>query len=251
MKTIAFFNVKGGVGKTSTSITVAHILATRCKLKTLIIDLDAQSNATDFFDCYDKDQLTVADALLGTPAEEVIRHTKYENLDIMPSILTLGRVEKGLISDVSAPQQFRLKVALESVMNKYDYCIIDCSPSAESLVNINGLMAADEVYVPLKCDKWSLRGLDATLQIIKTVSGYNSNLKFGSCFFCQWENRNVNKFALETIKESLGKDLLVNRIRKNKDAEEITFAQIALCDYDKKGTATEDYLEFTKMLINK
>lgn len=251
MKTIAFYNIKGGVGKTSSSITVAHILATKCKLKTLIIDLDAQSNATDFFDCYDENQLTVADALLGTPAEQVIRHTKYENLDIMPSILTLGRVEKGLISDVSSPQQFRLKAALDEIKDKYDYCIIDCSPSAESLVNVNGLMAADEVFVPLKCDKWSLRGLDATLQVIKTISTFNTNLKFGGCFFCQWENRNVNKFALKTIQESLGDRLLVNRIRKNKNAEEITFAQIALSDYDKKGTATEDYLEFTRMLINK
>lgn len=248
MKKIAFYNIKGGVGKTSSSITVAHMLAQK-GFKTLIIDLDAQSNATDFFECYDEDGLTVADVLTGTQAEKVIRPTKYDNLYILPSSLTLGRVEKALISDVSIPQQFRLKTALKSIEDKFDYCIIDCSPAAESLINVNGLTVADEVYVPLKCDKWAVRGLNSTIEVINTISNYNTSLHFAGCFFCQWENRNVNKQVFEYLKKELGDKLLNNRIRKNKSVEEITYEQIALSEYDKKGKATEDYKNLTEIIL--
>ena len=121
MKTFAFYNAKGGVGKTSSAVNVAYILAAVHNKRTLLIDLDPQSNATDFYNCYDDSdtQLTVEDLLAGTvervhgvptpvtPAD-VIRHTAFENLDLIPANLSLGRAEKNLMRETVTPQQFKL-----------------------------------------------------------------------------------------------------------------------------------------------
>ena len=262
MKTFAFYNAKGGVGKTSSAVNVAYILAAVHNKRTLLIDLDPQSNATDFYNCYDDSdtQLTVEDLLAGTverihgvptpvtPAD-VIRHTAFENLDLIPANLSLGRAEKNLMRETVTPQQFKLANQLCTIREQYDYCILVCSPSLESLVNINGLAVADAVFVPLKCDKWASRGLDASLTVINTVSTYNYNLQFGGCFYVQWEERKINRFTFESLQESLGDKMLNIKIRKNKSVEEETYCGEPLLIYDPKGTATLDYLELTQKII--
>ena len=262
MKTFAFYNAKGGVGKTSSAVNVAYILAAVHNKRTLLIDLDPQSNATDFYNCYDDSdtQLTVEDLLAGTvervhgvptpvtPAD-VIRHTAFENLDLIPANLSLGRADKNLMRETVTPQQFKLANQLCTIRDQYDYCILDCSPSLESLVNINGLAVADAVFVPLKCDKWASRGLDASLTVINTVSTYNYNLQFGGCFYVQWEERKINRFTFESLQESLGDKMLNIKIRKNKSVEEETYCGEPLLIYDPKGTATLDYLELTQKII--
>lgn len=259
MKTIAFFNVKGGVGKTTSSITVAHILATVFKKKTLLIDLDPQSNSTDYYNRYDSDY-SVGNVMSGKgwkegkeisiTAADAILHTEFENLDIIPSNLTLGRLERSLAADVNSPQQFKLKNALKEIESQYDYVVLDMSPSAESLVNTNGLAIADMVFVPLKCDKWATRGLNATIEVINTVSTYNVNLKFGGCFFVQWENRNINKAVYDALHSELSDKLLPHKIRKNKSVEEMTYNGRPLVEYDNMGTSTLDYLDLTQTIID-
>lgn len=262
MKTIAFFNVKGGVGKTTSSINVAYILATLYNKRTLLIDLDPQSNATDFYNRYNQ-KWTVANVLTGkgfdadtgrnvdVDINDIIVKTDYANLDILPANLSLGRVEKELVADVQTPQQFRLKTAIAKVQDRYDYIILDCSPSAESLVNTNGLALADAVLVPLKCDKWATRGLDATIEVVNVIATYNVNLTFGGCFFVQWENRNINKTIYDTLHAELGDKMMQTKIRKNKSAEETTYACEPLEIYDNKGTATEDYRKLVAEILKK
>lgn len=261
MKTITFFNVKGGVGKTSSSVTVAHMLASVYNKKTLLIDLDPQSNATAFYNLYDTTEWSVENVLTGKGINkqglevnvcitDAIVHTKYNNLDLLPAKLSLGRVEKELVADVKIPQQFRLRTQIQVVKDDYDYVIIDCSPSAESLVNTNGLALADVVYVPLKCDNWATRGINPTLEVIKTISSYNLNLKFGGAFYVQWENRVVNNSIYESLKVELKEKMMDVKIRKCKSVEEMTYACEPLLVYDKKGKATLDYLELTKVILN-
>jgi len=254
MKSIAFYNVKGGVGKTSSSINIAYNLASIYNKRTLLVDLDPQSNATDFFDRYGtkytvEDLMTITDKQMS--AKDVIVHTNYNNLDICPASLTLGRAEKVIMSNPNVPQQKLLSMAFQEIENDYDYCIIDCSPSADSLINTNGLVVADCVYVPLKADKWATRGLDATINVIHTISKYNnSNLTFKGCFTCQWENKIVNNFQYEQLKSDLGSKMLDIKIRKNKSVEEITYAGIPLEIYDTTGKATEDYRNLTEFIVN-
>lgn len=252
MKVIAFMNVKGGVGKTSSAVTIAHMLAVQYHKKVLIVDLDPQSNTTDFFNFFGQEP-SIEDLLKSkntVSIRDVIVHTAFKNLDLVPANYSLGGAEKILISDTTMPQQFRLKSQLQKITDEYDYVILDCSPAADSLINVNGLAVADAVFVPLKCDKWATRGLLATQEVIDTVSTYNDRLFFAGCYFVQWENRNVNKAILEDLKQALGDKMLDIKIRKNKDVEEMTYTGSPLLSVSPKGTATQDYLSLSEYIIN-
>lgn len=248
MKTIAFSNIKGGVGKTTSAINTAYNLSAH-GYRVLLVDLDPQSNCTDFFERYETAKYTVADLLTNgnLPIEEIAVPTDYEGLDIIPACFTLGRAEKLLIVDTTTPQQFRLKRYLSQLTDKYDFCILDCSPAAESIVNINGLVAADVVFVPMRCDKWAITGLQSSLQVINTISSYNDKLTFGGAFFTCWEKCNINKDVFELISNELGNKLLPFKIRKTVIATKSTYGK-PLSVLSKKCTAAQDYEALTEYI---
>lgn len=270
MKTIIFLNNKGGVGKTATVTTVAHMMAEKYGKKVLLIDLDPQMNSSmmfseiNFFQIFQEisrggnvgSRSGIERLLLekNTDIHECIQHTDYKNLDIIPSCLTLAGVEDIMKSDVAEPQQFKLKRHLSKIQNEYDYCIIDTSPSL-SLVNMNGLAAANELYIPLKCDGGSLLGVGLVTSIFDTVSDYNIDLRIGGIFFTQWNGRkNVSKVVCQLVEQEFGKYLLPITIGCSKNIEESTLAQRPLFDYDsgkKKCRVTEDYLNLTEYILNR
>lgn len=249
MKTIAFTNIKGGVAKTTSAVNVAYNLSARGK-RTLIVDLDPQSNSSDFYGRCGNTQYTVSDLLTDSKLQldEITASTDYDNLDIIPAYLTLGRAEKLLISDTATPQQFRLKRYLTALSPYYDYCILDCSPAAESIVNINGLAAADEVYVPLRCDKWAIAGLESSLQVIDTVSSYNDRLTFGGAFFTCWERANINSEVYDLLSKQLGNKLLSVKIRKTVMVTRSTYSKPLSC-FNPRCTAALDYEELTRIIM--
>ncbi|MBO5485050.1 MAG: ParA family protein [Lachnospiraceae bacterium] len=269
MKTIVFLNNKGGVGKTASVTTIAHMMAAKYGKKVLLIDLDPQMNSTCMFShvnfielfhsiyhgtCINK-QKSIEDLLLNRDLDihKCILHTEYENLDIIPSHLTLSEAAERIKADVKTPQQFRLKGHLKSLQQEYDYCIIDSSPSM-SIVNINGLVAADEVYVPLRCDGGSLLGAAIIMNLFQAVSEYNEGLKIGGMFFTQWNGRkNVSKAVYELLEESFGKYMIPVSISTSKNIEESSLVQIPLLAYDdgrNKCKTTMDYLKLTEYILN-
>ncbi len=265
MITIAFINNKGGVGKTSSTTTISHMISTLHNKKVLLIDLDPQGNCTSLYsnvnmikvlssmlkgESYSETEYSLEDMLLDSTLDihKCIKHTDYNNLDIIPALLTLSQCEERLKADIKVPQQFRLKMQLAKIQNEYDYCILDCSPSV-SIINVNGLAAADYVYIPCKCDAWSAVGICISNNLIDNVATYNSNLKLGGIFFTQWENKNVNKMTYELLKEFLGDKIIPITIRKNKSIEEMTYMQKPLLEYDKKSPVTEDYMELTNYIL--
>lgn len=270
MKTIVFLNNKGGVGKTASVTTIAHMMAEKFGKKVLLIDLDPQMNTTTMFSEVDfvnlfyniykgtceKTRKSVEDLLLNREENihECIQHTKYENLDIIPSYLTLSEAEELMKADVKTPQQFRLQRHLQAIQNEYDYCIIDSSPSI-SIINVNGLVAADEVYVPLRCDGGSLLGVAIIMNLFEAVSEYNSRLKMVGMFFTQWNGRkNVSKTVYELLSDMFGDYILPIMISSSKNLEESSLVQIPLLAYDKgknKSKATQDYLTLTEYILEK
>lgn len=270
MKTIIFLNIKGGVGKTATATTVAHMLATRYNKKVLLVDTDAQMNSTmmysdvDFVSifngiCEGKTTSTnksVETLLLDRNADihECIIHTNYENLDIIPSCLTLSEAEERIKGDVISPQQTKLKRHLKKVEDEYDYCIIDTSPSL-SIININGLVAADELYIPLKCDGGSLLGVSIIMSILNVVKESNPGLKMGGMFFTQWNGRkNVSKAVYQLLSDSFGEYIIPVTIATSKNVEESSLMQIPLLAYDSgknKNKVTENYIELTECILHR
>ena len=270
MKTIIFLNNKGGVGKTVSVTTIAHMMATKYNKKVLLIDLDPQMNSTTmysrvdfvklFYNIYkgtcERLEKSVEDLLLNRVEDihECIQHTVYENLDIIPSYLTLSEAEELMKADVKTPQQFRLQRYLRGVQEEYDYCIIDSSPSV-SIINVNGLVAADEMYVPLRCDGGSLLGVAIIMNLFEAVSEYNAKLKMGGMFFTQWNGRkNVSKSVYELLSEMFADYILPVSISTSKNLEESSLVQIPLLAYDKgknKCKATQDYLALTELILGK
>lgn len=273
MKTFAIFNVKGGVGKTSTATTISHLLATEHHKKVLLVDLDPQSNSTTLFSNEKLDILslmkrvfiqndlsalkaypaTVGDLLLDSSLDvkSVIQKTPYENLDILPAFLDLAEIEERLKADILTPQQLRLKTHLDKVADQYDYCILDLSPSI-NIININGLALTDFVLTPLRCDLWGIAGYCIAKNLINTVSAYNPKLKLGGCFFVQFQgNSSISKQMREFMLTVMKDQYIDIPIRKSVKVEEMTYEHKALADYAPKATATDDYRKLVNYIIEK
>lgn len=277
MKVIAIINNKGGVGKSTTVSSLANILGEEYNKKILIVDLDPQGNVSNLYsnDKNDEDATellvammagkdvlgngcTVEDLLLN-PHMDVhtcISKTFFSKIDIIKSRLTLSECEERLKADVKTPQQIRLKNHLDKVKSEYDYCIIDCSPSV-SILNINALACADEVYIPMNCDAWSVMGMCIIKNLINTVSTYNPALKLEGCFFTDWTSRGKTEGY---VKELLGlfapNDLLPIRIRRSKIVEELSIKRIPLLEYERKkmiknqSKALQDYRKLAEYIIS-
>lgn len=269
MCTICFLNNKGGVAKTSTAVTVAHMAASVYGKKTLLVDMDPQGNASSRFSQTNYTQILlnilngnvrsedgVENLLLDDNADphDYIKQTKYENLDIIPSCQTLSEAEERLKANVRTPQQFKLKRQLEKVRREYDLIIIDCSPSI-SLLNINALVASDEVYIPTKCDGDSLTGVAISLNLIRTVQTYNPLLKVAGCFFTQFQGRkNISKEAVmifEKILNQTDAKLLPLHIGVSTLMERGSIYQEPLLALDEKQESkiVKDYLKLTEYIL--
>lgn len=158
MKIFSFMNQKGGVGKSASVATIGAILSDVFNKRTLLIDVDPQGNTSNQFSKVDYyslfrsilsgrkigEELSIEDFFIDSSLDirDGIIHTKYKNLDIIPTYQTLAEVEERLKADVRTPQQFRLKHHLDKLQEEYDFCLIDCSPSI-NLLNINALVASE------------------------------------------------------------------------------------------------------------
>jgi len=269
MKVISFLNNKGGVGKTSSAAAIAHMIAEVHHKKVLIIDIDPQGNISSLYSetkvfnlltsllkntPQEEKETSVEDLFLDSTIDihDCIKKTKYENLDIIPALLTLSQCEDMLKADIRTPQQFRLKSHLAKIQDEYDFCVIDCSPSV-NILNVNGIVASNQIYIPLKCDAWSATGMCIARKLVKDIQSYNSGVQIAGCFFTQWEgNKNVAKTTHELLTAFIPELLLPYTICKSKLIEELSFTQQPLLAYDEKMTSkvTKDYLALTEFIVN-
>lgn len=271
MITYAFLNIKGGVGKTTSATTIAHILATEHNKKVLLIDLDPQGNSSSLFSKKKIDyaqvlynvlkdgdlsvlkeyKKTIGDILINPDMDinEVIYKTDYENLYLIPSFIDLSEVENKLKADVVSPQQFRIKYHLEKIKNDFDYCIIDCSP-AVNLININGLVCANYVFAPLNCDIWGFAGYCIAQSLVEAVKDYNVQLNDIYCFLTQWDSRtSIANQVKDIFKSALKESFIDIQIRKSVRAEEIGYIHKALTEYASDSKVALDYRQLTQFMI--
>ena len=168
---LAIVNQKGGVGKTTTTVNLATALAAVGK-QVLVIDFDPQGNASTGLGIESARRLlTSYDLLLNEiSVAEATQATAVPNLAVIPSTIDLSGAEIEMVSLVK--REFKLQVAINDSLVRYDYILIDCPPSL-GLLTINALVAADAVLIPLQCEFYALEGLS---HLVRTIELVRANL---------------------------------------------------------------------------
>ena len=185
--TVAVANQKGGVGKTTTAISLGASVAAR-GVRCLIVDLDAQANATAALGASGRDRANVYDLLIeGAALSDVLVDTPQPGLKLAPASPDLAGAEVELVPAMA--REYRLQRALTNTGRDYDLVIIDCPPSL-GLLTLNALAAATEVLVPVQCEYLALEGLSQLRQTVEAVKGnLNPNLKLGGLLLTMFDSR--------------------------------------------------------------
>jgi chromosome partitioning protein len=203
-RVIAMANQKGGVGKTTTTINMGACLAEQ-GYRVLIVDLDPQGNASTGLGLNTREMETsVYDVLLhDTPMEDCLVPTAVRNLFVAPSNLDLAGAEIELVPAMG--RETRLKKAIESVLDQFDYVLIDCPPSL-GLLTVNGLTAAREVIVPIQCQYYALEGLGQLLRNVDLVSqNLNPNLAVSTIICTMFDTRTkLSSDVVAEVREHFG-----------------------------------------------
>ena len=248
-KTIAICNQKGGVAKTTTAINLATCLAANNK-KTLLIDLDPQSNATSGIGV---DKHSIKSSVYNvlhehTSLDGITKETQVDNLKLAPSSLDLTGAEVELVNAMS--REYRLKKAIEDVDSQYDFVIIDCPPSL-GLLTINALTAADSVIIPIQCEYYALEGLSQLTNTINLIkNNLNNSLEIEGVLLTMADFRTkLTKEVIDEVKKFFGDKVYKSVIpRSIKLTEAPGFGKPILL-YDKTSIGAEAYQNLALELL--
>ncbi len=248
-RVIAIANQKGGVGKTTTAVSVATGLQILGK-KVLLIDTDSQCNSTDTYRINPENTATIYDLLFeGEPAQECI--TKAELGDIIPSDPLMRDAEQRFPNDSSRP--YLLKEKCEPLLSMYDFIIIDTPPAIGAVMS-NVLTFCQEAVIPVTTDRYGLQGIDLLSKTIDNVRKYsNSVLKISGILLTQYKGHTkISKGVLNglpSVAEKLNTQVFDTKIRHSISTPESQSARTSLYEYAGKSNPAIDYLDFCREIM--
>src|SRR5690554_2015256 len=249
-KVIAVANQKGGVGKTTSGVNLSAGLA-HLGNKTLLVDIDPQGNATSGLGINkaDIDRCIYNVLIEDLTAADVCVSTNIPNLDVIPATIQLAGAEIELVPTIS--REIRLKKALESSIDKYDYIIIDCPPSL-GLLTLNSLTAADSVIIPVQCEYYALEGLSQLLNTVRLVQKHlNKDLKIEGVLLTMLDARtNLGIQVIEEVKKYFQDKVYNSIIPRNVRLGEAPSHGQPIITYDPKSKGAEVYLELAKEVMS-
>ncbi len=245
-RVIAIANQKGGVGKTTTTVNLGASLA-ELGLRTLLIDLDPQGNASTGLGIENRglEHSMYHVMLHDEPLENVVEPTDVKNLFVAPASLDLAGAEIELVPAFSREQ--RLKRAIDAVLDDYDYVLIDCPPSL-GLLTVNGLAAATEVLVPIQCEYYALEGLGQLLRNVDLVKkNLNPGLDVSTILCVMYDARTkLSDQVVSEVREHFGDKVLRSIIpRSVRLSEAPSFGQ-PINTFDSKSRGALAYRDAAK-----
>jgi chromosome partitioning protein len=248
---VAIANQKGGVGKTTTAINLAAALALRGK-RTLLIDLDPQSNSTMSFLEMPEVTRSVYDAIADPAVSltDIVLQSPVQNLWVAPSRISLAKLEAKLIGEMDA--HFRLKDKLEPVLKQFPNVVIDCPPTL-GLLTVNALVAATHLLIPIQSSYFALEGTDDLLETIEKVRARpNPALRILGVVITMHDKRTALARDIRTqIQKVFGGKVFKTVITKSVRLEESPAYKESIFTFAPDSTGATEYYRLCEEVIDR
>lgn len=235
-RSIAVFNQKGGVGKTTTVINLADALANKGH-RVLILDLDPQGNATSGLNIEKDSEEMIYDYLLGAEGDFAVQ--VKDNLSIIPSGAGLAGIEIEFARRDDWQTVLKDRIA---ELEDYDYIVMDCPPSL-GILSILALTAADGILIPVQCEYYALEGLSQLMESIQLVrGGFNPDLEIEGVLLTMYDGRtNLSMQVVEEVKNYFKDAVFSTVIPRNVRLAEAPSYGMSIMDYDKNSRGAKAY----------
>ncbi len=248
-KTIAVFNQKGGVGKTTTNVNLSACLAQLGK-SVLIVDNDPQGNSTSGLGIDKENTLySLYDALIGNVDPfEVVMKTEFKGLDIIPSNIQLAGAEIELIDLPN--REHRLAKIIEQLADYYDYIFIDCPPSL-GILTLNSLVAASSILIPIQCEYYALEGVSQLISTYKLVrKNLNKQLAIEGVVISMYDSRNnLSQQVVAEVKKYFQDRVYHTLIPRNVRLAEAPSHGLPIIYYDRNSKGAAQYMALAKEFL--